>query len=252
MAFMWRGGFPSMQNNNSSDIPDDKNKDNENLKRKYYDEGYWYRRGYNYITIDKSYLAMEMILVLIILITGAITLFITYKTTIIDPIEHTKRLFVNMYLVAIGILMVAILVVNFLSKEKEILIKRLFGILAVSIMAMLIFLIVKLDLDEKYNENRFEQYYIEQNVDQETNSKVPKSKIDVSITGMGIKTEKEYYISECLRLYKMFNAKVYVILGINILLDCLIIYQIYRIYSVQEKKKKLSKDDLIFYEKEEN
>ncbi len=252
MAFMFRGGFPSMPNSNTDDIQDVNNKDNENLRHNYYNRGYWYRRAYNYVTIDKSYLAIVMILVLIILIIGIITLFFTYKSTIIDPIEHTKNIFMNMYLVVIGILILATLGVNFLSKEKEKLIKRLFGILIVSIMAMLIFVIVKLDFDEKYNENRFEQYYIEQNVDQETNSKVPKSKIDVSITGMDIKTEQEYYISECLKLYKMFSTKVYAILVINILLDCLIIYQIYKIYTIQEKKKKLSKDDLVFYEKDEN
>ena len=46
---------------------------------------------------------MELIATFIILIVGAITFLMAYKSTIIDPIENIKKLFINAHLIVIAI-----------------------------------------------------------------------------------------------------------------------------------------------------
>ena len=171
----------------------------------------WYgydRRFYYYVPLDNTYVIMQMIVTFIILIVGLVTFFATYKSTIIDPIESTKKLFINTYLIIIGILLSVTLIINFFSKNQTSLIKRLVIILAISITIMLIFFGIKLNLDTTYTKDRFEQFYTEQNISESSNN-TTKSKIDIGITGMSIKTDKEYYIDECSKLYGIFSAKAY-------------------------------------------
>lgn len=88
--------------------------------------------------LDNTYVIMQMIVTFIILIVGLITFFATYKSTIIDPIESTKKLFINTYLIIIGMLLAITLVTNFFSKSETSLIKRLVIISAISIIIMLV------------------------------------------------------------------------------------------------------------------
>lgn len=201
MAFMDRGGFPSMEDNNMGGIEDNDFNDVD------YYGGDWYdRRFYYYVPLDNTYVIMQMIVTFIILIVGLITFLATYKSTIIDPIESTKKLFINTYLIIIGILLSVTLIINFFSKNQASLIKRLVIISVISIIIMLIFFGIKLNLDTTYTKDRFEQFYKEQNISESSNT---KSKIDIGITGMSIKTEKEYYIDECVKLYGIFSTKAY-------------------------------------------
>lgn len=203
MAFMGRGGFPSMNNDNIDGI-----QDNDMGTHSHYRDYGYYRRFYYYVPLDNTYVIMQMIVTFIILIVGVITFFATYKSTIIDPIESTKKLFINTYLIIIGMLLVITLITNFFSKSETSLIKRLVIISAISIIIMLVFFGIKLNLDTTYTKDKFEQFYIEQNINESSNS-TTKSKIDIGITGMSIKTEKEYYIDECSKLYGIFSAKAY-------------------------------------------
>ncbi len=114
---------------------------------------------------------------------------------------------------------------------------------------MLAFLGIKLQLDTTYTKSEFENLYTEQNEAEVLDNKL---KIDMELTGVSIKTEKEYYIDECLKLYGIFSTKFYATIGIHFLLNILIIYQIFRIGKKQGKKDKLNKDDLILYDEEEN
>lgn len=201
MAFMGRGDFPSMENLEGIGH-NDVGKDN------HYRHFFHYRLFHYYVPLDNTYVIMQMIVTFIILIVGVITLFITYKTTIIDPIESTKKLFVNIYLIIIGILLALTLVTNFFSKSETSLVKRLVIISTVSILVMLVFFVVKLNLDKTYTRDKFEQFYIEQNIVEPSSDSI-KSKINISITGISIETEKEHYINECLKLYDIFSTKVY-------------------------------------------
>lgn len=203
MAFMGRGNFPSIRNDN---VGDSQNNDKE--RHSHY-RGYgYYRRAYYYVPLDNTYVIMQMIATFIILIVGLVTYFTTYKSTIIDPIEGTKRLFTNAYLIIIGILLAITLLTNFFSKNELSLIKKLASIFVISIVIMLTFLGIKLKLDNTYTRDKFEQIYTQQNINVSSNE-TSKSKIDIGLTGISIKTEKEYYIDECAKLYGIFSVKAY-------------------------------------------
>lgn len=247
MAFMGRGGFPSIENDNIGDVQDNKNGQGYGYYRRY---GY-HGRLYYYIPLDNTYVIMQMILTFIILIVGVITFFAIYKSTIIDPIESTKKLFMNSYLVILGIVLAMILINNFFSKSERALIKGLVIISSISIVIMLVFFGIKLNLDTTYTKEKFEQFYTEQNIDESSNN-ITKSKIDIGIGGMSIKTQKEYYIDECSKLYTIFSAKAYAILGLHFLLNILFVCQILKTLKMQEKRDKLNKDDLVLFDEEEN
>ena len=185
----------------------------------------------------------------IILIVGAIAFLMSYKTNIVDPIESIKKIFINTHLIVLGVLLAITFVTNRFSKTESDLIRRLVLINAISIIAMLVFLGVKINLDSTYTENKFEEFYIEQNTNEITNK---KSKLDIGMSSMSIKTEKEYYVDECMNLYNIFKIKSYIILGLHLLLNILLIYQILRVQKIQNKKEKLDKDELILFDEEEN
>jgi len=197
MAFMGRGDFPSIEHDHIDNTQDNN----------YYRDYRYYNRIYYYVPFDNTYVIMQMIVTFIILIVGVITFFATYQSTIMDPIESTKKLFIHTYLIIIGISLAITLATNFLSKSKTILIKRLAILSAISIIIMLVFLGIKLHLDTTYTKDKFEQFYTEQS--NESSNTTAKSKIDIGITGMRIKTEKEYYMDECSKLYGIFSTKVY-------------------------------------------
>lgn len=199
--------------------------------------------------LDNTYVIMQMIVTFIILIVGIITFLATYESSIVDPIENIKEMFINTHLIIIGILLAITIIINFFSKNKEALIKKLIIIFVISIMTMLVFFVIKLHLDTTYNKEKFEQFYAEQNTTESSNA---KTKIDIGITGMSLKTEKQYYIDECMKLYNIFKTKTYGTLGLHVLLNILIIYQILRISKIQGKKEQMNKDDLILFDKEEN
>lgn len=196
MAFMRRGDFPSVDTGN-----------NQNDNQGYFGN-YRYRRFfYYYVPLDNTYVIMQIIVTFIILIIGVLTFLSTYKSTIIDPIESTKKLFINSYLIIIGILLAINLVTNFLSKNATSLVKRLVIISIISIMTMLVFFTIKLDLNATYTKDKFGQLYTEQNADSPSDD--TKLKVDIGIGGANLKTEKEYYVDECSKLYGIFSTKVY-------------------------------------------
>lgn len=242
MAFIGRGNMPPV-GNNTGGIGDNNS-----------DGGYHRRiRIYpifrHYIPLDNTYVIMQMIVTFIILIAGTIAFLTSYKSTIVDPIENTKKLFINTHLITIVILLAITFIINLFSKKEVDLIRRLLLLTIVSITTMLVFLGVKLNLDSTYNETRFEQFYIEQNTNDETGE---KHKIDIGITGMSIKTEKEYYIDECMKLYNIFKIKSYGTIGLHLLLSALLIYQIWKVQKIKNKRENLDKDDLILFDEEQN
>lgn len=244
MAFMGRGRMPSGGNNNMGGAG------NNNFNRHgCHRRPYFYRRFYYYIPFDNTYVIMQMIVTFIILIVGGITFLATYKSTIIDPIEYIKKLFINTHLIITVIFLAITFIINLSSKKESALIKRLVLMATVSIITMLVFGGIKLNLDTTYTESVFEQFFTEQSISGGTDE---KSKIDIGITGVSIKTEKEYYIDECMKLYNIFKIKSYGTLGLHLLLNILLIYQILKVQNIQNKKEKLDKDDLILFDEEQN
>ena len=110
---------------------------------------------------------------------------------------------------------------------------------------MLIFYGIKIKLDITYTREKFEQIYNEQNINENAET---KSQINVEIKGLSIKSEKEYYIDECMELYKIFKIKTYGTLGVNFLLNILLVFQIFRIIEINNKKitvKEFSDNDVV-------
>jgi len=242
MAFMGRGSGPSIPNNIG-------NGGSNNFNGRSYYRGYGLYRIHYYIPLDNTYVIMQMIVTFIIIIVGAITYLATYKSTIIDPIEGIKKTFLNYHLITIGLFLIITLMVNLSSKDKKKLLKKLLIVAGISILIMLFFFGMKLNLDTTYTENKFESFYVEQNIDEETNG---KNKIDIGITGVSVKTEKEFYIDECMKLYNIFKVKTYGTLGLHLLLNILLVYQVLKVQKIQDKKGKLDKDDLILFDDEQN
>ena len=228
MAYMGRGGF-------------------RNNKRCYYGGGLF--RIYTYIPLDNTYVIFQMIVTIIIFITAGITFLSTYKPSIIDPIENTKKILINTYILITLALLVLTILANYFSKDKNALIKRLIVILSLSVITILVFLGIKANMDLTYTKNKFEQIYNQEYSGQTSNS---ESKIVVSIGEIKIKSEKEYYIDECVKAYNIFSIRMYGIIGLNVLLIILLIYQIPKVSRIQEKRDKLSKDDEILFDEEEN
>ena len=231
MAYMGRGGFGGFGND----------------KRRYYGSGLF--RIYTYIPLDNTYVIFQMIVTIIIFVTAGITFLSTYKPSIIDPIENTKKILINTYILITLALLVLTILANYFSKDKNALIKRLIVILSLSVITILVFLGIKANMDSTYTKNKFEQIYNQEYSGQTSNS---ESKIVVSIGEIKIKTEKEYYIDECVKAYNIFSIRMYGIIGLNVLLIILLIYQIPKVSRIQEKRDKLSKDDEILFDEEEN
>ena len=247
MAFMGRGNFPSVENSDTGD-----NDFNENGHR-FHSGPYFYRRFYYYVPLDNTYVIMQIIVTFIILIVGVLAFIITYKSTIIDPIENIKKLFINIHLIIIAIFLGLTFIINYSSKDKSTLLKRLFIFSIISIITMIIFFGIKLGLDATYTKEKFKMFYSEQNIEDESSKNdILKQKIDIGITGISLKTEKEYYIDECAKAYNIFCIRIYGIIALNILLIILLIYQISKVSQIQEKRDRLSKDDAILFDEEEN
>ena len=243
MAFMGRGDIPSID----IDIDDD-NVSNSDYGRRY--RAGWFH-VYYYIPLDNTYVQMEMIAAIIIFIIVGISYLVSYKSSIVDPIEGVKKAFFNTSIVITLALMILVILANYFSKEKKVLIKRLATIAIVALVMILGVGIGKIYLDSKYNRNTFEKFYI-QEYGNETDKKNKKERIDLSLSGFDVKSEKKYYIDECMKAYNIFTIRTYLVLLMDLLLIVLIIYQIYKVYRIQEKRDKLEKDDIVVYDEEEN
>lgn len=236
MAFMGRGGFPSIKNTGGVKGGGG-----------YYRSFGFHSRIHYYIPITNTYIAIQIILSLIIVVVMAITLFFTHKPTIIDPIESVKTSFINSYLIILGVLLFATFLSNSFAKSEKALIKLLIGILVISIMSMLIFFIQKVDYDKTYTYNKFRQIYTGQSTGKNSNARV-----DIGLSGMSIKPSSEYYVDECMELYRYFSIKVYAIIVLHAFINLLLIYQLVKLLKIQSKRNKMEKDDLILFDEEQN
>ena len=89
------------------------------------------------------------------LITAAVAYLATYKSTIIDPIEGVKKLFLNSQLIITILLFGATVIAKIYSKSEETLIKRLMIVFGISMLTMLIFYGIKIGLDTTYTKEKY-------------------------------------------------------------------------------------------------
>lgn len=234
MAYMGRGGFSSF-------------KRGENNNRGYQRGGFF--GVYYYIPLDNTYVIFQMIASIIIFIIAGVTFLTTYKSPVIDTIADIKKSLINSHIIIILVLLGFTLLANYFSKDKYALIKKLVIIIIISIITILTFFGIKVNMDSIYTENKFAEIYEQEYTESKTSD---KNKIDIGLTGVSIKSEKEYYIDKCIEAYNVFTIKMYSSFAINDFLIILLIYEIIKVLNIQEKKDRLSKDDAILFDEEEN
>ena len=180
MAYMGRGGFSSF-------------KRGENNNRGYYRRGFF--GVYYYIPLDNTYVIFQMIASIIIFIIAGITFLTTYKSPVVDTIADIKKSLINSHIIIILVLLGFTLLANYFSKDKYALIKKLVIIIIISIITILTFFGIKVNMDSIYTENKFAEIYEQEYTESKTSD---KNKIDIGLTGVSIKSEKEYYIYKCI------------------------------------------------------
>lgn len=250
MAYLGRGGFSSFGGGLGGGLrpnDNDNNNDNRNNERLYYRWGMF--RMHFYIPFDNNYVIFELIAAIIIFAIMGITFLTTYKPTVVDPLENTKKVIMHSYIIIILALVIVTLLANYFSKDKNILIKRLIVIIITTIITILVFFGIKANLNSTYTESKFEQIYIQENGEKTTDI---KSKFNVGLNGVQLQTDKEYYVDECVKAYNVFSIRFYVLVGVNALLILLLIYQISKVSKIQEKRDRISRDDAILFDEEEN
>lgn len=244
MAFMGRGRMPFPRNNEDEEA----NGNTGRTSMAHYHYGPRFR-VYYYVPLDNTYVIMQMIVTFIIIIVGVIAYLTNYKSTIVDSIENIKVNFMNIYSAILFILLSATVLISFFSKTKEKLEKKLIIILIISLISMLILGIIKLNLDDTYTKEKFEEIYSGLNIDEEASN---DKKVYVNIDGIGVKTQKEYYINECMKLYNTFKIKTYILMGLHLALNILIVYRLFKEFNNKDQRDRVRKDDLVLFDEEEN
>ena len=200
---------------------------------------YWNGR-FIVVHYDKTFVAIELIVtIIILLIVGAVYLF-AYQVTFDDPIATIKNNFLTAQLVSIVVsLAVTGLVTFFTKSSKENLIKNLRIVAILSILIFIVLFGIKLNIDYQYNE-------------QSKSNNKNSNTITFGLSGVKISTLKEAYISESVNAYTNFSVKAILYMAIHILLIIVIFYLSYRLSAIERKREKLAKDDAILYDEEEN
>lgn len=223
---------------------------NNNSNNGYSVPHYWNGR-FVVIQYDKTFVAIELISTLIILLIVFAVYLFAYQISFEDPIAKMKRTFLTAQLISIGISLVATMLVTFLTKSsKEKLIKNLRVVAITSILMIIVFLGIKLYVDNKYNEDTFGEFY--EQYEQPNDSSKDSNKISLSLSGIKLSSLKEAYIEESVNAYTNFSVKAMLYMIIHILVVIVIFYLSYRLSAIERKKERLAKDDAILYDDEEN
>lgn len=210
---------------------------------------YWNGR-FIIIKYDKTFVAIELIAVLLMLIIASATYLFTYKVRFEDPIATVKSNFLTAQLISIITSMGLIAVVTFFTKSsKEKLIRNLKIISIICSVAIIVFLGIKISMDKKYNKNVFAEFYEKY---EKVNNTKNASKIKVGITGVEILNSKESYIEDSTKAYNVFTVKTVLYMVLQVLIVILTIYLSYRLTNIEIKKERLAKDDEVLYDEEQN
>ena len=240
---------------NRGEVPDintgaGESKDNGGYSAPHYSH-YWNRR-FMIIQYDKTFVAIELISWLIILLTILAVYLFSYKVSFEDPIAQMKSNFLTAQFITIVISIIITGVVTFFTrKSKEKLIRNLIIVAIISLIVNFIFLGLKLDMDNKYNETTFGEFY-EQYEQNKNNDNKNTNKIAVGLSGVKMSRLKEAYVDESVNAYTNFSVKVMLYMIIYIFVVFIIFYLAYRLFAIERKREKLSRDDAILYDKENN
>ena len=205
---------------------------------------YW-NGGYFIIHYDKSFVAIELISWLIILLAIFAVYLFGYKVSYEDPIATIKNNFLTSQLISILISIVVSGIVTFFTRSnKENLIRNLRVVALISVAVIIVFFGIKINMDNKYNENAFGEFY-EQYENKSNN-------ISVKFPSLKVLNEKEAYIENSKSAYTNFSVKVILYIIIHLAVVAIIFYLSCRLSYIERKKERLAKDDIVLYDEEEN
>lgn len=252
MAFMARGEGPSL-NHNTPNIGVNnvgKNPSNNQVREPYYRGPIWF---VSVIPLDNTYVIMQMIVFFIMLIAFFLFFIFARKSAVTDTIADVKNLFVNLYLVVMALIF-ALTAFAYRTKEKGNRMIMLIAVLVLSLITMFSFFFVRLNLDSQYNSQYFDNVYISEHPEENVTDKssLNKKRIDLTLAGPQLKTDAEFYTSECMEMYNIFKVKTYLISGVHLLINILLALQIMKLMNIDKKREQLEKDDAIVYDPEQN
>ena len=203
------------------------------------------------IKFDKTYMAIELISYLIIILIAIVAFLYGTNSAFNDPIADIKNNFLTGQLICIGItILVAILVSCLTRSSKENLITYLRIITIASIVISIIFVFIKINFNSKYNENTFEQYYNQ--YEKQNDLKEERANLNINISGLGIVDSKTAYIEQNKNSYTNFTIKSSLYIVLQILIGLIIFYLSHRLSSMEKIKNNVSKDDDILFDNETN
>lgn len=204
-------------------------------------------RRRHFIIFDSKYVLIQTIINIVLILIILATFIFTYESTIIDPIEDIKEIYLTTYLYMMMFLITIIALINFITKKNETYTLLLVFTLIWSIIIMICFVYIKISWDKIYIDEVFEQFY-----DELEEKDLNSNNTYISIGNMSAQDEKKYYISECNLLYENFKIKTIIILVAHFVINLIIVYQIIRMYKNIEKQERLKKDDNVLFDDEEN
>lgn len=237
--FRNRGPVPNVPNNSSGGY------------RPPHYKHYWNRR-FIIIHYDKTFIAIELISVLIILLIVLAVYLFGYQISFEDPLSEVKQTFLNAQIISIAaVLIVTGLVTFFTRSSKENLIRNLRIIALVYILSIIVFLGIKISIDNKYNnEETFGEFY--EQYEKQNNNNNNSKKINFGLSGISISEPKEAYINESLSAYTNFSTKVILYTIIQFSIVIILFYLSSKLSRIEMKRQKISKDDEVLFDDEQN
>lgn len=242
MGFRYRG----------SRIPTDVSKDDIDSSFRYRKHPFFRARNrYFYMSFASDKLGIYIIefIALLILLFAFFIYAVLYKPTLVDPIQTIKSAYMISMFIAMSISLSLMLISGCVSKSKETLLLFLKIVLALSIMAILIFIIVRCSLDSTYNEAKFAEIYSEMDFSEEDTS---KKHVSIGITGVKLSEHKELFIAENVKAYSYFKLKTFLGMTLYVVIAGFDFYLISCLIRIQKQREDMNRDDNILFDEEEN
>ena len=252
-----RGELPHLKLNLNNES-NDSNNSNDKLARFFESDGgypvpgFWnYWNGYYYVIhYDKNFLIIEIIISMFVLLLAGLIYLYGYNVNFNDPISSIKDNMLKIQLIQMPITLGLAGALMFICKNRKKLIKSLRIVAVISMVASIIFTGIKIYMDNKYNDEKFGEFYEQYEKNNSTYSDT--ASVSVTIKGVSILNSKEDYVSKCKGSYMRFSIKQAIYLIFNILIALVIFYLIYRISYIESKRERLQKDDIVLFDEEEN
>ena len=225
-------------------------KDNVSSKLKYNESQKKRQDKYNKVNEYMIYQKINASVVFIIVLIFLVFLIFFNKPSSIDILEDVKRTYIYGMIIVLGLIAIAIILFNFIVKEKKILSNLLKIILFFNIIFLIIFLCIEANLNRTYNnEEKFGKIY-----DTKIENKSDKKYVDIwkSILSIELKTktERQVFIDENMSQFTYFRIKAYLIFILYVITMISNTYVIAKIDKSIKGQEILNKNDKILFKNE--